>query len=116
MGLETPRQRIAVLAIVLAFVAVVLLTMAWAFVSLSDANQTTLGHWIDEHSAAIWGFIPGAVAAVATYLFGRRAGRRSGKTEAYNSAIATVREKTSFTDAADALRAEAEGHGLNVTA
>jgi hypothetical protein len=86
------------------------------FVSLSDANQTAFGHWLDRHSAAIWGFVPGAVVAVATYLFGRGAGQKIGKTEAYNSSIATVRDKPDSEAAVTALRDEAEGHGIKVTA
>jgi uncharacterized membrane protein len=114
MGVETPRQRIWVLGIILGFLAIIALAFAGAFVSLSDENQEMLGHWFDKHAATIWGFVPGAVASVATYLFGRRAGRKVGKTEAYNSAIATATEKPSGNATAAALRTEAQSHGLQV--
>jgi len=70
---------------------------------------------LDERSTAIWAFLLGAVPSIATYLFGRRAGRKSGKTEAYNSAIATARAKDSGDETAEVLRQEAEAHGLRVT-
>jgi hypothetical protein len=51
---------------------------------------------------------------VTTYLFGRRSGRTVGKTEAYNSAIATVANKPDTASAAEQLRQEARAHDLAV--
>jgi hypothetical protein len=114
MNLETPRQRIIVLGLLLGLAAVVVLASAAVVVSLSEANVGYLGAWIDRRGGTIWTAGTGVAAAVATFLFGRRSGRKSGKTEAYNSAIATARSKTTGDEAADVLRAEARSHGLNV--
>jgi hypothetical protein len=64
---------------------------------------------------AVWGFVPGAVVAVTTDLFGRATGQKIGKTEAYKSSIATVRDKPDSGAAVRALRDDAEGHGIKVT-
>lgn len=115
MNLETPTQRIIVLGIVLGFFAVIALALGWVLSSLSDTNTASLGHWLDKHSAAAWGFLVGAVPSIATYLFGRRAGRKAGKTEAYSSAISTVKAAQQPQEAADLLSKEAEDHGLRLT-
>lgn len=116
LNLETPNQRIAVLGLVLAFLSVGLLVVGWWFAPLSDANAESFGFWLDGHSTAIWAFIAGAVPSLGTFLLGRRAGRKAGKTDAYNSAIATTLQKSTGDAAAHVLRNEAKAHGLKVSA
>jgi hypothetical protein len=115
MNLETPTQRIIVLGILLGFLAVLAIALSWVLSSLSDANMSSLGHWLNQHSAAAWGFLIGAVPSIATYLFGRRAGRKAGKTEAYSSAITAVKAAQQPREAAELLSKEAEDHGLRVS-
>lgn len=77
MNLQTPAQRIAVLGIVVGLLAVIALASSWIVTS----NITSLGHWLDKRSPAIWGFLIGAVPSIAAYLFGKGAGKKEGKTE-----------------------------------
>ena len=109
-------QKVAVLGIVLGFIAVVAVAFAFALDAVSEANQTKLGEWFDGNDEKFWAFLIGAAPAVATYLFGRRAGRKVAKTEAYSSAIGTAEAQKTGTDVAKALRKEAIDHGLKVTA
>ena len=73
-----------------------------------------LANWFDENIESIGAGLLAVVPSIATYLFGRRAGRKVGKTEAYNSAIATVSDKADPTAAAEQLRQEARAHDLPV--
>jgi hypothetical protein len=115
MGLESARQRLIALAIALTFLALVAFVAGWIVTSLSDANVKSLGTWLDTNGGSIRTGAVAAIPAVATYMFGRRGGRKAGKTEAYNSAIATVEGKPDTATAAETLRQEARGHNLNVT-
>jgi peptidoglycan/LPS O-acetylase OafA/YrhL len=114
MELEGGWQRVAVLGIVLAFIAVLAIAFAISLGYISDANQTSMGEWFDRNDEKFWAFLVGAAPAVATYLLGRRAGRKVGKTEAYSSAIGTAESQPTGDDAATALRKQAQDHGLNV--
>ena len=114
VNLETPWQRIAVLGAWLAFLAILAIAAAWTVSSLSEANAKALGDWIDVHSAGIWGFVIGAIPAVATYLFGQKSGKSSGKTEAFNSAVAAAKGLKSGDEAAQAVTDLAAGHGIRV--
>ena len=116
MRLRTPWQRIAVLGAWLTFLAVLAIAAAWMVSSLSEANQKLLGEWFDSHSAAIWGFLIGAVPAVATYLFGQKSGQATAKTEAFNSSVAAARGLATGDDAADQIGKVAATHGVAVTA
>lgn len=116
MNLETPMQRIVVFALSLAFLAVLAIVFGSVVASLSDANQQSFGNWFQDHWSSIWKVGVGVLPAIITYLFGRRAGQKVGKTEAYNSAIATAEDKQTGDAAARVLRREAKGHGLRVTA
>jgi hypothetical protein len=109
-------QKVAVLAIVLGFIAVGALAFALGLASVNDANQKALGEWFDRNDEKFWAFLVGAAPAVATYLFGRRAGRKAAKTEAYSSAINTASGQKSGDEVAEALRKEARDHGLTVRA
>jgi hypothetical protein len=109
-------QKVAVLGIVLGFTAFTALSFALALASISDTNQEALGHWFDRNDEKFWAFLVGAAPAVATYLFGRRAGRKVAKTEAYSSAISTAEGERTGDEAAEALRKQAADHGLKVTA
>jgi hypothetical protein len=108
-------QKVSVLGIILGFIAVAALALALALVSVSDANQESVGEWFDGNDEKFWAFLVGAAPAVATYLFGRRAGRKVAKTEAYSSAITAAAGQTTGDAAADALRKEAKDHGLTIT-
>lgn len=114
MNLETPGQRITVLALSLAFVGLLAVCAAWVLVSIGEENARDFAEWVDSHLTTITAFFAGTLPAIATYLFGRRAGRKVGKTEAFNSAIATAEEKSSGDAAASALRSEAKSHGIRV--
>jgi hypothetical protein len=114
MQLDSPRQQLTCLGIVLAFLAVLLVVIGWIVTSLSDQNAAALGGWLNDNTNSIGTALYAVVPAVATYLFGRRVGRKAGKTEAYNSAIATVIGKTGD-EAAKTLHEEASAHNLRVT-
>jgi hypothetical protein len=113
MKLSTPWQRVATLGAVLAALAVGAIAIAWIVSSLGAANQGTLGHWLDQRSAAIWGFLIGAVPSIATYFFGSSKGKSSGKLEAFTSSVSTVRASGNPA-LADQLVSEAAGHGVSV--
>jgi hypothetical protein len=114
VGLQTPAQKLWALGIVLAFLAVLALAVSAVLTSLGDDNMKGLGNWLDDNIDSIGTGLLAVVPSVATYLFGRRAGRKVGKTEAYNSAIATVSDKSDPTAAAEQLRQEARAHDLPV--
>jgi hypothetical protein len=87
-----PQDRsVSQLGIVLASIAVTMIAIAWTVSSLGDANQTSLGHWLDQHSAGIWGFLIGAVPTIAAYFFGSARAKKAAKHEAFTSAVSTVR-------------------------
>jgi hypothetical protein len=114
MGLDSGGQRLVALAIVLTFLTALAVVAAWILTSLSDAHIAALGDWLEANIGTI---VTGALAlapAVATYLFGRRAGRKVGKTEAYASAIATAEGEASGPQVANTLRAEARNHNLKI--
>jgi hypothetical protein len=90
----------------------VLAVLINAVFTLGDDNIKSLGHWIDGNWAGISKTATGIVTAVATYLFGRRAGRRVAKTEAYSSAIGTAEGLPTGADVAVALRKQAKDHNL----
>jgi putative Mn2+ efflux pump MntP len=115
MYLENGRQRLFCLAIIAGLVAVVAVVIGWIVTSLSDANIKGLAKWLDENLDDIGTWLLAAVPAVATYLFGRRGGRKAGKTEAYNSAIATVIGSEAGAGVAKTLKQEALAHNLTVT-
>jgi hypothetical protein len=114
VGLQTPAQKLWALGIVLAFLAVLALAVSAVLTSLSDDNMKDLGNWLDDNIESIGAGLLAVIPSVATYLFGRGAGRKVGKTEAYNSAIATVSDSTDPTVAAHQLRQEARAHNLEV--
>jgi hypothetical protein len=116
MNLETGWQRVAVLALSLAFVAVLVNAAAVVLESLNDEHREAVGQWARDHWDSFKTFLLAAVPAVATYLFGRRAGRKSGKTESYSTAITTVENTDDPAAAAQTLRTQAKDHGLRVTA
>ena len=70
----------------------------------------SLGNWLEPKAPAIVGFVLGAIPAIGTYFFGKKAGEQ----EAYNSSIATVLAKNAGTDAGTLLTQEAQAHGVNV--
>lgn len=74
-------------------------------ISLSDANMKSLGHWFDGHGADIWKTVAGAAAAVATFLFGHRRGRVTGRTETEIADAAAAKGQPSG-DAAAAVISE----------
>jgi hypothetical protein len=111
MNLETPAQRIAVYAISIAFLATLVIVFGAVVSSLSDTNQTRLGDWLGTHWSTIWKTGIALLPAVIAFLFGRSSGRKSGKTEAFNHAIATAHG----TPTADTLRREAKSAGVAVT-
>jgi hypothetical protein len=115
MNLETAWQRIAVLGICFGLVAVIFLVLGGAFMSLSDANAAALGGWLEANLDTVVAGLVGLVPAIATYLFGRRAGWKVGKTEVFNSAIATASGQPTGEAAAEELRAEADAHRIRVT-
>ena len=115
MGLETPTQRLWAFGISLAFLAVVILAGTAVLTSLSDQNIDSFANWLEDNLDAIGVGLLAVVPSITTYLFGRRAGRKGGKTEAYNSAIATVSGAADPNAAADTLRKEARAHDLRVT-
>ena len=97
----------------LACLAVVAIAVAWIVSALGDGNQAALGHWLDKRSAAIWGFLLGAVPSFGTYFLGATKGKAAGKKEAFTSSVSTVR--TSGEDVlANQLVKEAAGHGVSV--
>src|SRR4051794_6279934 len=93
MGLNSGGQRVTALAVVLSFLAVLALVAGWIVTSLSETNVIALGNWLGDNMDSIVRGVLACAPAVATYLFGRRAGRKVGKTEAYASAIATAEGK-----------------------
>lgn len=111
MNLETATQRIVVLAVSLAFLAVLATVFGTIVTSLDETNQSNLGHWFEHHWGAIWKTAAALLPAVITYLFGRGAGRKVGKTEGFNHAIATAEG----TPTANVLRREAQSIGLRVS-
>jgi divalent metal cation (Fe/Co/Zn/Cd) transporter len=115
MGLETPTQKLWAFGISLAFLAVLVLAGAAVLTSLSDDNIDSFANWLEDNLDAIGAGLLAVVPSITTYLFGRRAGRKVGKTEAYNSAIATVAGRTDADAAAETLRQEARAHDLRVT-
>jgi len=115
LNLETPWQRVAAFGIGCGLASVVVLVFGGAFVSLSDDNAAAFGRWLEANLDTIVAGLVGAVPAVATYLFGRRAGRKVGKTEAFSSAIATASGQPTGEAAAAELRQEAKGHKIQVT-
>jgi hypothetical protein len=98
----------------LAFLAVVALAFAAVLSSLGDKNMETFGSWLNDNLQEIGVGVLAVIPSVTTYLFGRRSGRTVGKTEAYNSAIATVANKPDTASAAEQLRQEARAHDLAV--
>lgn len=83
---ENGWQRLIVVVALIGLLAV----LADAVAALGDENAKSLGHWVDGHWLEIGKTVGAALPAVATYLFGRRAGRKVAKTEAYSSAIGTA--------------------------
>jgi uncharacterized membrane protein len=110
MGLETPWQKITFGGIVLAFLAVIIIVIGWVVQSLNDTNTTSLGHWLDGHSSAIWGFVVGAVPSIAAYIFGKRVAKK----QVLSSGVKTVETATDGAQAAERLRQLGGSHGLNV--
>jgi uncharacterized membrane protein len=110
MGLETPWQKIAFTGILLALLAVCIVVAGWVIQSLSDANTTSLGHWLNRHSSAIWGFVVGAVPSIAAYVFGKRVAKR----QVLSSGVRTVETAADGAEAAERLRQLGGSHGLNV--
>jgi hypothetical protein len=86
MDLRTPWQKIALFGIVVAGIVALAAIFAAIFISLSDTNETSFGHWLDQHSGAIWGFLVGLVPAALTYLFGRTTGQKQGRREGLKTA------------------------------
>ncbi len=110
MELQTPWQKLTFLGIVAALLAICVVCAAWITQSLSDASQAELGHWLDHHSSAIWGFLVGAVPSALTYVFGKRVSRR----QTLASGVVAVKDAKDGADAASRLRSVAEGHGFIV--
>ena len=75
---DTAWQRIVVLGLWLLFFAVLVIATASVVSSLSDANATKLGGWLDSHSSSIAAFLIGAVPAFGAFFFGRQSGRKLG--------------------------------------
>jgi hypothetical protein len=110
MELQTPWQKLTFLGIVAAFFAIFVVGTDWVIQSLSDANQTALGHWFDRHSSAIWGFLVGAVPSAITYVFGKRVAKR----QTLVSGAAAVEDAADGAEAASRLRSVARAHGFAV--
>jgi hypothetical protein len=94
---------------------VIALAASWVVTSLSDANVSSLGHWLDKRSPAIWGFLVGAVPSIAAYLFGKGAGKKEGKTEGFSSGI-RIANAAGADEVAAELQRQADDHGLKVSA
>ena len=111
----TNRERIAVLAITVAFLIVVVIVFGAVLTSLSETQMTSFGHWIDRNWEEFAKIGIGAVTAVATFVVGRQGGIKVGKGQAFTSAIATVEGKDSADEAAEILRNEARGQNVRIT-
>jgi drug/metabolite transporter (DMT)-like permease len=110
MNLKTPWQRLTALGITLAFLGICAIAFAWIVSSLSDANQDSFGNWLGDHSSAIWGFVVGALPAVAAYVFGKRVGKK----EVLVGGTQVVQNAATGVEAAQKLRELGASHGLSI--
>jgi len=101
-------QRISLSGMILGFIAICVVSGAWVVHSLSESNQSSLGGWADAHSAAIWGFLVGAVPSVFTYFFGKRVAAR----DTLNAGVDAVKSAPNGAEAANRLRLLGTRHGL----
>ena len=93
-------QWVAIVAVSCALAAVLIVSLTVVVVSLTDdAQLTDVGHWLDEHGAGIWTALTGAVAAIASFFFGRARGRRTG----HRISAEIARGRPSGDDAAEAI-------------
>lgn len=102
------RERVVVLAILGVVFAVAIVMAGIVLISLSDANMTSLGHWVDEHGSDVWKAGITAATAAATFLLGHRRGRSMGTSDTEIADAAAAEGVQSGSEAAALIRAKAE--------